>query len=81
MYWAIFAEFRNGMMEEASIVSIFIISNAFKDVCKNGHKNSPSAIERNGVHICISNYSVIISANMRDTCQISEIRHTIFSQL
>ena len=53
---------------------IFIIYNAFTYVCKNGHKNSPNAIESYGMlHICISNYYVIISANMKDTCQFSEI--------
>ena len=30
-------------------LTIFIIYNAFTYVCKNGHKNSPSAIEKYGV--------------------------------
>ena len=55
-------------------LKIFIIYNAFTYVCKNGHKNSPSAIERYLWSAYTSNYSVIISANMKDTCPISEIR-------
>ena len=41
---------------------------------KRDIKKNPSAIERYLWSAYTSNYSVIISANMKDTCPISEIR-------